>query len=255
MSLRRVDEIFRPTGISRVLAPGFEWRPQQREMASAVWRTLHAGGKPVRRPPLASENRSPYLIPGIMWAQLTGACLVSTYTRTLQEQILDHDLPKPAACWTNEFPRRTGRRAGRTTSAAIAGRTVSMRCGGRSRGRNSSGPLRTGSTPPSRATSRRRRCRSGAWRARLPPPSIAGGRPFYGYQSRCTPENGVSSSSRAQGPVRRMWWQVNHALRHRPGWGGGGLPEWSAAVDRRGVSPPGRSVAEPLSFPVGERHL
>jgi Rad3-related DNA helicase len=96
MSLRRVDEIFSPEGdLSRVLSPGFEWRPQQREMAQAIWRTLQSGGKLLVEAPTGVGKSLAYLIPGILWAQANRRpLLVSTYTRTLQEQILDHDLPK-----------------------------------------------------------------------------------------------------------------------------------------------------------------
>ncbi len=95
MSGYRLEEILRADGLlAKVLAPGYEPRPQQVEMARAVHRTLGTGGCLVVEAPTGVGKSLAYLIPGILWAQAERRPLVvSTFTRALQDQILDKDLP------------------------------------------------------------------------------------------------------------------------------------------------------------------
>jgi ATP-dependent DNA helicase DinG len=257
MSLRRVDEIFSPHGdLSRVLAPGFEWRPQQREMAQAVWRTLHSGGKLLVEAPTGVGKSLAYLIPGIMWAQANRRpLLVSTYTRTLQEQILDHDLPKLRRLLEKRFRAVLLKgRANYLCRNRWAHRLDEMR--GTVEGEEleralthwvdttESGDLSEAPVPVGR---------SGARLAALLP-SIAGDARFCST-SRCTPESGCFFKlSRARAREADLV-VVNHALLVIDlAGGGGGLPEWSAAVIDEGHHLPS-AAAEPLSFSVGERDL
>jgi Rad3-related DNA helicase len=257
MSVRRVDDIFSPNGdLSRVLSPGFEFRPQQLEMAQAVWRTLQSGGKLLVEAPTGVGKSLAYLIPGILWAQANRRpLLVSTYTRTLQEQILDHDLPKLRRLLDKRF--RAVLLKGRTNYLCRnrwAHRLEEMR--GTVEGEEleralthwvdttESGDLSEAPVPVGRTGAR-----LGALL-----PSIAGDARFCST-SRCTPENGCFFKlSRALAREADLL-VVNHALLVIDlAGGGGGLPDWSAAVIDEGHHLPS-AAAGPLSFSVGERDL
>jgi predicted DnaQ family exonuclease/DinG family helicase len=257
MSLRRVDEVFAPGGdLSRVLAPGFEWRPQQREMALAVWRTLQAGGNLLVEAPTGVGKSLAYLVPGILWAQANRRPLVvSTYTRTLQDQLIDHDLPKlhrliekryravllkgraNYLCrnrWGHRLEEMRGTVEGEELERVLTHWVDTT----------DSGDLSEAPVPIGRAG------------ARLAPllPSIAGDARFCST-SRCTPEGGCffkTSRARARDADIVV---VNHALLVIDlAGGGGGLPEWSAAVIDEAHHLPA-AAAGPLSISVGERDL
>lgn len=257
MSLRRVDEIFAPDGdLSRVLSPGFEWRPSQREMARAVWRTLQAGGKLLVEAPTGVGKSLAYLVPGILWAQANRRpLLVSTYTRTLQDQVFDHDLPKLRRLLEKRFRAVLLKgRANYLCRNRWAHRLEEMR--GTVEGEElervlthwvdttESGDLSEAPVPVGRA---------GARLAGLVP-SIAGEARFCST-SRCTPEGGCffkTSRARARDADIVV---VNHALLVIDlAGGGGGLPEWSAAVIDEAHHLPA-AAAGPLSMSVGERDL
>ena len=84
--------------------PGFEIRPEQIEMACAVHRAF------VRRRHLAVEAGTgvgksfAYLVPTIeVVSQGAGKALISTFTITLQEQLINKDIPFLAGCMTQGF--------------------------------------------------------------------------------------------------------------------------------------------------------
>ncbi len=89
------ERVFAPDGpLSRVLAPSHELRPQQSAMALAVSRTLCHDGRLLVEAPTGVGKSLAYLVPGILWAmESREPIVVSTYTRSLQDQILDKDLP------------------------------------------------------------------------------------------------------------------------------------------------------------------
>ena len=95
MSEHELDQIFGPEGaLSRVLSPHYEYRPQQDAMAQASYRVLSRGGRVLVEAPTGVGKSLGYLIPGVLWAMETRQPLVvSTYTRGLQDQIMEKDLP------------------------------------------------------------------------------------------------------------------------------------------------------------------
>ncbi len=84
--------------LPRVL-PGWEARPGQLDMALAVARHLHAGGDDtasslVLEAGTGTGKSLAYLVPSALWALANeGRVVVSTYTRTLQAQLVADDLP------------------------------------------------------------------------------------------------------------------------------------------------------------------
>jgi ATP-dependent DNA helicase DinG len=89
-----VESIFGPGGLLVTLDPKFEPRPQQAEMASAVARALEDGGHLAVEAPTGVGKSLAYLLPAALWAAAGGRkVLVSTYTRALQEQIMEKELP------------------------------------------------------------------------------------------------------------------------------------------------------------------
>lgn len=85
-----MDDYFGPAGLLSSKVQGFEHRPQQAEMAEAVVRCFQ-----LERPLLVEAGTGTgktwaYLIPAILSGKKV---VVSTGTKTLQDQILDHDIP------------------------------------------------------------------------------------------------------------------------------------------------------------------
>ncbi|GJL78540.1 MAG: helicase [Nitrospinaceae bacterium] len=74
--------------------PGFEYRPQQVEMAEAIQRSLVKGQHLIVEAGTGTGKSLAYLIPAILWAvENNKKVAISTYTKTLQQQILNHDIP------------------------------------------------------------------------------------------------------------------------------------------------------------------
>jgi len=89
-----IGEILRKTGaVGREFA-GFESRPQQVEMAGAVQKALAAHRHLVVESGTGVGKSFAYLVPAIEAAgRGAGRLLVSTYTITLQEQLVNKDIP------------------------------------------------------------------------------------------------------------------------------------------------------------------
>ena len=84
------DEIFGADGpLARVVA-GFTTRPEQIEMASHVARTLHNRGRLVVEAGTGTGKTYAYLAPVLLSGRRV---IVSTGTRTLQDQLYRRDLP------------------------------------------------------------------------------------------------------------------------------------------------------------------
>ncbi len=80
-------------GLSRVL-PSYESRPQQLAMARAASNALTKGSSLMVEAGTGTGKSLAYLIPAALWAMRNNKkVVISTYTKTLQEQILNHDLP------------------------------------------------------------------------------------------------------------------------------------------------------------------
>lgn len=74
--------------------PSYEYRPQQAEMAESVARALAEGHHLMVEAGTGTGKSLAYLVPAILWATANNKkVVVSTYTKTLQRQIVDHDLP------------------------------------------------------------------------------------------------------------------------------------------------------------------
>lgn len=74
--------------------PSFEYRPQQLEMALAVARSFDGEQNLMVESGTGTGKSLAYLIPAILWAvENQKKVVISTYTKTLQQQILHHDIP------------------------------------------------------------------------------------------------------------------------------------------------------------------
>ena len=94
MSLHDADHFLGESGQFSDKMPGFEYRPQQVEMLSAVERSLTNGHHLIVEAGTGTGKSLAYLIPAILWAVKNNKKIViSTYTKTLQQQILNHDIP------------------------------------------------------------------------------------------------------------------------------------------------------------------
>ena len=81
-------------GIAAGGMPGFEYRAQQMDMANAVSSSLEAGKHLMVEAGTGTGKSLAYLIPAVLWAVKNDRrVVISTYTKTLQHQILHHDIP------------------------------------------------------------------------------------------------------------------------------------------------------------------
>ena len=89
----QVESIFSPTGLLSN-GSGFEYRPQQQEMAVAVARALEEGRHLAVEAGTGVGKSLAYLIPAILFAVAREKkAIVSTHTINLQEQLIHKDLP------------------------------------------------------------------------------------------------------------------------------------------------------------------
>ncbi len=73
---------------------GFEHRPQQIEMARAVETAFGEAKHLIVEAGTGTGKSLAYLVPAILWAvENNKKVVISTYTKTLQHQILNHDIP------------------------------------------------------------------------------------------------------------------------------------------------------------------
>ncbi|MGE5550249.1 MAG: ATP-dependent DNA helicase [Bacteroidota bacterium] len=91
---REAWAVFGPDGKLARVMPGFEYRPQQVEMAACVWRAFAGGRTALIEAGTGTGKSLAYLYPGLVHARRAGQPLVvSTATINLQEQLLKKDLP------------------------------------------------------------------------------------------------------------------------------------------------------------------
>ncbi len=97
-------EAFSKKGFIGQSLPGFEPRPEQIKMASAVQKALISGRHLAVEAGTGVGKSFAYLVPVIDRAAATGLkVLVSTFTITLQEQLINKDLPFLAECMPCQF--------------------------------------------------------------------------------------------------------------------------------------------------------
>lgn len=90
---REVGDIFSKSGLLSKRS-GFEWRPQQQEMAVSVARALEANEHVVIEAGTGVGKSFAYLIPAVLWAvRNKRKAVISTHTINLQEQLVHKDLP------------------------------------------------------------------------------------------------------------------------------------------------------------------
>lgn len=84
--------------------PGYEDRPEQRELAEAVEQVLETGGVLVAEAGTGIGKSLAYLIPALGRAAAGERVVVSTHTLPLQEQLLRKDLPELQAALGTDVP-------------------------------------------------------------------------------------------------------------------------------------------------------
>jgi ATP-dependent DNA helicase DinG len=88
-------KIFGETGmISRAMHTAYEHRPQQIQMAEAVEKALEAKTHLIVEAGTGVGKSLAYLVPAVLWArEANQRAVVATYTKALQQQLVDKDLP------------------------------------------------------------------------------------------------------------------------------------------------------------------
>ena len=87
---RPLERIFASGGALAEAVPGFRLRPQQLEMAEAIHEAIERQGVMVAEAGTGTGKTFAYLVPALLAG---GKVIVSTGTKTLQDQLFDRDLP------------------------------------------------------------------------------------------------------------------------------------------------------------------
>ena len=85
-----VGELFGPSGPLARALPGFAHRPEQTAMAQAVARALARGEPLIVEAGTGTGKTFAYLVPALLSGRRV---IISTGTRTLQDQLFRRDLP------------------------------------------------------------------------------------------------------------------------------------------------------------------
>ncbi len=94
MDVAKIKTYFDNGGVLSQKLGSFEFRPQQLEMAEAVAASLEEGHHLMIEAGTGTGKSLAYLIPAVLWAiKNETRVIVSTYTKTLQEQIVNQDIP------------------------------------------------------------------------------------------------------------------------------------------------------------------
>jgi ATP-dependent DNA helicase DinG len=101
--VREIADLFDPQGKLSAIR-GFEWRPEQQRMASAVAEALEGRSHLVVEAGTGVGKSLAYLLPAIIHSIRTGRkALISTHTINLQEQLLYKDIPLVKGLLGEEF--------------------------------------------------------------------------------------------------------------------------------------------------------
>ncbi|MEW6689884.1 MAG: ATP-dependent DNA helicase, partial [Pseudomonadota bacterium] len=85
-----LERVFAAEGPLAAVVRGYRPRPQQLEMARAILQAIEAGGALAVEAGTGTGKTFAYLVPALLAG---GKVIVSTYTKTLQNQLYDRDLP------------------------------------------------------------------------------------------------------------------------------------------------------------------
>jgi len=85
-----LDAVFREGGILARALPAFRFRPQQLAMAQAIARAIAQRSQLVAEAGTGTGKTFAYLVPALMYG---GKVIISTGTKTLQDQLFERDLP------------------------------------------------------------------------------------------------------------------------------------------------------------------
>src|SRR5438105_14099127 len=85
-----LEEVFAPGGLLAAAIAGYRKRPEQVEMAQAIGEAIESTGVLVAEAGTGTGKTFAYLVPAL---RAGGKVIVSTGTKTLQDQLFDRDLP------------------------------------------------------------------------------------------------------------------------------------------------------------------
>src|SRR5688572_13446997 len=105
MPTEMIDSILGPDGaIARRLGSSYEHRPQQLEMAEAVSRAFEEGKHLLVEAGTGVGKSFAYLLPAIEFAvKKKKRVIISTHTISLQEQLIEKDIPLIQSVYPDEF--------------------------------------------------------------------------------------------------------------------------------------------------------
>jgi ATP-dependent DNA helicase DinG len=87
----KVTQVFAPGGVLERAVPGFRHRPQQLEFAQSVLEAIRSDGVLIAEAGTGTGKTFAYLVPALLAG---GRVIVSTGTKTLQDQLFHRDLPR-----------------------------------------------------------------------------------------------------------------------------------------------------------------
>ncbi|MCL6646833.1 MAG: DEAD/DEAH box helicase [Chloroflexi bacterium] len=118
-----IAQLLEPGSLGSETVPGFEYRPEQVEMLTAVQEAVVRGEHLLVEAGTGTGKSLAYLLPSAEWARRTGnRVVISTATLTLQEQLVKHDLPKVAAL-LERWEEQHGESLPPLRTAVVKGRT------------------------------------------------------------------------------------------------------------------------------------
>src|SRR5512132_2274992 len=88
--MQSLERVFSPEGALAEAIPGYRERPQQLEMAQAIRQAIDTTGVLVAEAGTGTGKTCAYLVPALLSG---GKVIVSTGTKTLQDQLFAKDIP------------------------------------------------------------------------------------------------------------------------------------------------------------------
>jgi ATP-dependent DNA helicase DinG len=94
VAARALEQVFGPGGVLERAVPGYRHRPQQLEFAQAVLEAIEGRGALIAEAGTGTGKTFAYLVPALLAG---GRVIISTGTKTLQDQLFHRDLPQVRA--------------------------------------------------------------------------------------------------------------------------------------------------------------